>query len=423
MDFRILALLLLVASLSYADCIGYNDSFQVRVLDAKLRPIENAVVTVTYDRGASFGDQYFTTPPTNTDADGMVRVDINNQGTLNRAIDCAIVINTTVGTAFNSTTVTANEHGPTVDLQLGDVYPLHFRVLDQTGTPLQGAVVTIENDTRTTGSDGSVDYYEEAGAHDYFASYLDASQPGTLNISDDTNFAVKFTYYRISVSVSDDYNNPLPAEITIFNNTFQMSGGIYQNNKTFGVQVPYSVDYKGITQDGIILSDTAPDVKVVYDLHSPVIGNIQAEALNDQPRLVFSVTDPGLSPSGVDISSVSVTYRMEPADASTPWDKAVIFTTGPNEITADFNPLPANKIVSFRIDAKDKAGNNAEVDGKFTTYAVNSTQNTTQNQTNTQQPGTESQGIPLLYIVIVVVLIVLAAYAVFRIKSKGPGGS
>ena len=37
MNAKYLVLLLLILSLSYADCIGYNDTFQVRVLDAKLR--------------------------------------------------------------------------------------------------------------------------------------------------------------------------------------------------------------------------------------------------------------------------------------------------------------------------------------------------------------------------------------------------
>src|SRR5271157_4267697 len=97
MDARYLVLLLLLISLSYADCVGYNDTFQVRVLDAKLRPVENAAVTVTYDRGASFGAQYFTTPFKYTYQNFFLNILIYNQWTGCRAIDCNIVINGSIG--------------------------------------------------------------------------------------------------------------------------------------------------------------------------------------------------------------------------------------------------------------------------------------------------------------------------------------
>jgi hypothetical protein len=58
---HLLILMLLVGS-AFADCIGYNDSFYVRALDAKYRAIEGANVWIKYDRGTSFGDKYFTTP-------------------------------------------------------------------------------------------------------------------------------------------------------------------------------------------------------------------------------------------------------------------------------------------------------------------------------------------------------------------------
>ena len=79
----------------FAGCANYTDSFSVLVLDGNLRPIQGAAVTVTFDRGASFGSQYFTTQPNYTGTDGTLRYTILNQGTSTRPIDCTITINAT----------------------------------------------------------------------------------------------------------------------------------------------------------------------------------------------------------------------------------------------------------------------------------------------------------------------------------------
>jgi hypothetical protein len=423
MDARYLVLLLLLISLSYSSCIGYNDTFQVRVLDGKLRPVQNAIVTVTYDRGTSFGDKYFTTQPRYTDQNGLVDMAIYNQGTTSRAIDCAITINGSIGGASKSVKVTANVHGSPVDVKL-DVYPLRFFVRDQFGFPLANASVTLDNKTNRTGEDGSIAYTLAKGNHSYLANYLDASQDGTMPITGDSDFVVKFTFYRISVDVTDDSGNPLAATITILNKTLAISDGHFENEKTFGEAISYEVRYMGLESSGDIIPTKNPDAKVVFDIHSPVIMNITADALSDRPRLTMTISDPGPYGSGVDFSALEVIYRLEPADESTPWDNAVAFTTGRDKVTAEFPKLPADRVIRFRIDAKDKAGNKAEVEGKFTTFsaeAENAT-NITQNQTNTQGNQPQPQGLPLSYIVAGVIIIVLVVYLVIHIKSKAPNG-
>jgi hypothetical protein len=281
--------------------------------------------------------------------------------------------------------------------------------------------------TNKTDQYGVVTSFLPKGNHSYFASYLDASEAGTMQVVDDTEFVVKFTYYKVTVDISDDFGTPLPATLTIFNKTFQMDNGHFQSDKIFGNAVPYVVDYKGIVTEGTIYPPTKPDVQVVYDIHSPIISDIKADALNSRPRITMNMTDPGKFPSGIDYTSIKILYRMEPADETTPWDKAVTFTTGRSQVTAEFPELPADRVVRFRADVQDKAGNKAEVEGKFTTFAVQPTQNNTenqsQNQTGTQENPAQGQGLPLLYIVIGVIVLVLAVYFVIRMKSKAAGGS
>jgi hypothetical protein len=68
----------------------------------------------------------------------------------------------------------------------------------------------------------------------------------------------------------------------------------------------------------------------------------------------------------------------------------------------------------------DKAGNKASIDGKFSTLAGQSEPvNNTQNQTNAQPTAEQEQGIPLLYIFAGAIVVLLAVYVVFRIKSQG----
>lgn len=45
-DWRHIAAFLLLASLSYADCVGYNETFGVQVVDAEYRSMPGAAVTV-----------------------------------------------------------------------------------------------------------------------------------------------------------------------------------------------------------------------------------------------------------------------------------------------------------------------------------------------------------------------------------------
>ncbi|MFN7991741.1 MAG: hypothetical protein U0R44_06320 [Candidatus Micrarchaeia archaeon] len=417
----IFLILLQLSAVIFPACVGYSDSFTVRVLDAKQRPIEGAEVWVKYDRGASFGPQYFTTPINKTGPDGTIHYQLLNQGTNTRTIDCAITINGSIGGQSKKVVVNALEHGPIVDVKLDNVYPVNFFVRDQFKAPLPGASVTLGNKTNRTDSFGRVKYFFSVGSYDYFASYKDAKQPGTLNISNDTEYEVIFPYYKVRVEVTDDFGEPLPVILTIFNTSNTLDTGVFESDKTFGESVPYTVDYKGNINESTIIPSVDPIVKIIYDIHSPVIGNIQSSMQNSRAKLSFPVSDPGRFPSGVDVSSVKVSYKLEPSDATTPWNQAVTFTTGRSTYTAEFPELPKNSIVRFRVELKDKAGNRAEIEGKFSTFSEANPENqtnNTQNQTNPQPGQNDSQGIPLIYILVGVIVVILVVFVVIRIKTK-----
>jgi hypothetical protein len=406
--------------------VGYRETFDVRVLDAMQRPVEGAEVTVTYDRGATFGEQYFTTPVKYSDSNGKVHFDLINQGTTARKIDCDIDVVATSGGSTGKKTVEAEKHGPIVDVILSDVYPVRFYVRDHLGAAIPNATVIIGERTDLTNEYGYVKHYMKKGSHTYLATYLEAKESGTMEVENDTEFVVTFPYYKVTIDVMDDFSVPLDATITMFNKTFLLEDGHYENPRSFGQEISYEVEYKGLKQSGTIVPELDPSIQIVYDIHAPVFEDIQSQTTGDRATLNVEVTDPGDHPSGVDVSSISITYRMEPADPTTPWNMAVVFPTGFNRFTAEFSDLPPESVVQFKIDIKDKTGNRATIEGKFSTLVVeppvNDTVNDTQNQTITQNGEDTGQEIPLFYIIVGGILAFLIIYWVIRIKSKGTRG-
>lgn len=402
---------------------GYSDSFDVQVLDAGLRGVEGAGVTATFDRGATFGDIYFTTKPRYSDSAGRVHFDISNQGTTSRDVDCNIVLFASVGGANNTTYIVATQHGSVVDLPVTNVHRVLFYVKDGDGKPLANASVTLANFTKTTGADGLARFTTVEGHHSYLASYLDGSQPGYMDVKGDVTFDLTLRASAVSVEVTDDFGTPLPATLYIFNRTYELPDGRFQYPQTYGTDIPYRAEYRGIVKEGRIMPAKSPDAKVAFDLHSPVFGDIKPVLSEGRYRLTIPISDPGQGAEGVDFQSLRVTYRLEPADPTTPWNPAVTFTSGRNVFTAEFPELPNGSIVSFRAEINDKAGNKATIDGKFSTLAPQAPSNDTQNQTTTQQPPSGQQGIPLLYIFIGVIVVLSIVYVVFRIKSQGGGSA
>ncbi len=398
---------------------GYNDSFNVRVLDAKLRPVEGAAVNVTFDRGATFGGQYLTTPTRRTDASGTIHFDLINQGTSSREVDCNILVQASAGGDSNHTTVLATEHGSVVDVPITSIYQVRFYVRDGTNSPLPNATVTLGNFTGTTDAYGLTMFTILGGLHGYLASYLDGGQAGRINVSDDTMFEVMLRASKVAVEVTDDLGGPLPVTLYIFNRTYALPDGKFEYPVTYGSEIPYRVEYQGIVREGSIIPSVSPDAVVTFDTHAPHFGSIVAEGSEGRYSLLIPVSDPGGKASGVNYQSLVVTYRLEPADPATPWNPAVTFTSGKSTLTAEFPELPPGGIVSFRAEISDNAGNKAIVEGRFSTTAPPPPQNITQNQTNTQPDTAGTQGIPLLYIGMGVIVSLFIVYVVFRIKSQG----
>lgn len=394
------------------DCAGYYDEFDVRVLDAKLRPIEGAGVMITFDRGASFGEKYFTTDLLETDENGLVHMAIHNQGTDTRIIDCTIWLNATISDGYTEKTVEANAHGPVVDLVL-DVYPIGITVNDQSGNPIENATITINGVSRDTGPSGKAKFHASEGEVSYFVSYLKGKEGGMILVTDDIDYEVVLLRYSISIDAVDDQGVPVEATITIFDETIPMEGGHYEADDIYGSVVDATVSYMSLDKNIELVLSEQTETIIVFDTHAPVIESITTSSVGKRPRITLKVTDEGEYASGVDPVSVKVTYRVLPS-ADTQWSDASTFVSGVNTYVSDFPEIEPGKLIEFKIEVQDLAGNKIIQSGKFLT----------EKEEEPVEPPTEdeeeTQDFPFFYIAIGVILIIVVVYIVrYLIKRKG----
>lgn len=395
------------------DCRGYNESFDVRVLDAKIRPIEGALIQATFDRGTSFGPQYFTTEPRPTNKEGVLHLTILNQGTVTREIDCTIWLNATVGGAYAKKTIEVDVHGPIVDLLI-DAYPLEMEVNDQNRDPIENATVTIGGLSKTTDSKGKVLFYAAPGSVNYLVSYYKGKESGVIVVTDDTDYEVILSRYSISIDAVDDSGTPLEATLTILEETLTMEDGHYETDDVYGSRVDATVSYGGIDKEITIFPATESEAVVAFDIHPPVIEGMTTSTVGDRPRLTIDVTDPGEYASDVNPSSVSVTYRILPATGAQ-WSNAATFVSGENRYVSDFPPIESGKIIEFRVEVEDYQGNKVIRSGSFVTA-----EKEPENGEVPTEPEENGQEIPLFYIAIGVILIIVAFYIVKHFTgSKG----
>jgi len=411
--FITLLLFAFLAHTAFADCVGYYEEFDVRVLDGKIRPVEGALVQVKFDRGTSFGEQYFTTQPTPTDAEGKVHMKISNQGTDTHEIDCRIYINASAGGLTAKKTITVGEHGPIVDLTL-DVYNLNIYVRNQEREAVANATITINGESKITDSNGYAKFHSKTGEVHYLASYLKGKKSGAIPVSDDTTYEITLPQYHVTIDVMDDKGQALYSVLEIFGESYELEDGHYETDEVFGEEVDVLVRYAGVERELTIIPAEENEVAVVFDTHPPVIEIREQTSVGGRPRLTMSIADPGQYASGVNPQSISVSYRII---GETGWAGATTYVSGTDSYTVDFPELQKGKIIEFRIEIRDEQGNTALQTGRFATVEE-PRDNITENGEKPQENGEGGQEIPLFYIVIGVILIILVLYIVKYLKSK-----
>ncbi|MFH1222575.1 MAG: hypothetical protein V1492_05835 [Candidatus Micrarchaeota archaeon] len=414
----LLFLLLFASMISAVTCIGYQEEFNIRVLDALVRPVSGANVQVTFDRGTSFGEQYFTTAVKKTDDNGLLPMVISNQGTTSRKIDCNIVILASYGSTYTRETIIVNQHNEPVDVRL-PVYRVTFLVHDQKGRPLPNATVFFLNETKKTDAAGSQLFFSQNWTMDYFASYRGGKESGFIDVEGDTVREIVIPVYYITLNIKDDNGVLLPATVIYLNESYAAPEGTV-NFTVYSTEASLNISYGGLQKTVKIKPKYDNSMETIYfDIHAPVVKDIQQQLVGNRVRLLLDIRDDGEQASRLDPSSIRLKYRVLPSEE---WQSVGAFAVGPNKYGVDFPEIEDGRIVEFSIIARDYDGNSVEQQGRFVIQAgglQNNTANNSGNNSGNQQQNTDkSQEFPWLYVVFGVIFIIIVFYIVKFIREN-----
>jgi len=404
-----ITLLFILFSFSFAaECKGYNEELTIRVLDALIRPVDGANVQVTFDRGVPFGEQYLTTKPKQTDENGTVLFAVWNQGIAPRKLDCNIYITAWAGGASNKKTIVAYQHPVIIDVYL-PIYRVLFYVHDQNGRPLANATVFFLNETKTSDEFGRAVFYSKNATSDYYVSYKTGSEGGSVSVKggDATREAV-IPVYQITVFTKDDYGNPLPALISYANETLNAVNG--SATLTVYKDVAYlKVKHENLEKELTLRPAEEPTKTIFFDLRAPSISDPRQTIANNRVRMSFDVKDEGGYASGLDISSIKVSYRLATDEM---WHSSMTYSLGGDAYGIDFPETQPNAIVEFSVQASDYEGNTAYKKGRFVVSTVAG-----QGSEAAQENNVVNEEFPWLYAFLVIIFIIFAFY-VLRLLFK-----
>ncbi len=424
--FIFILLLALFTSFAFAaSCSArFFDTLNIRVLDTKLRPIEGASVTVTYQLDKSTSKGYFTTPPRLTSKDGNITITIRNLEQFQSQVDCDIIVDATLDGKSLSKTITAENHPIFIDFKM-DVFTLRVLVVDERNSAITGAEVFVNNRNKTT-EFGIADFKVFSGKSRVFVKYLGGKDETEVDVTDDLTTTVQLIFFKLKIYTSDENEDPLNTKITIDDKTYDVSGEL-NLDKIIGQYHTATINYQG--REKTIDLDLAENTEYStnFDVSSPKIKKVDVFEEGNKIRVVVITEDEGKFASGVAASDVSVRYISETGGTK----KIAVYQNKPNQFTAEI-PIPSGfNEISFTVDVKDREGNSVSAEGLHKLGGSGGTTNgggtgpdfpNPKNETGGEdRPPSSDQGLPLHYIIGGIIILVVVFYAVYRLKFKKEG--
>lgn len=402
-------LIILSTSFSAACNTMFSDELNIRVLDAKNRPLENATVTVTFQVDKTTAKGYTTTLPLLTSSDGTTYVKIQNLEQVSSNVDCNIVINAEYDGKTAKKTVIANSHENLIDLKL-DVYSIFLTIKDSEGKLLEGALASANLIQSKTNNIGFTVLRVGAGTKTLFITYGGATRQYTVQVNDDTTYAVSFFLKDVVITVLDDYGNPLLSKAS-------WSGKEYQSDANGKIIVPsigvispsITVIYQGLTKIPDMDLDRQTEYTVVFDMTPPKIISVVDKKENNLVKLLITIEDPGEYSSNVDPSSFSVRY-----DTGSGWNNAKAYKQGTDLYVAEMQGIELNSVVYFEIYVKDYDLNSVSLPGTFSVFEQDPDDN---GDNGSEDPVSESD-LLLPGAVLLIILLAIAYFLYTRTKKE-----
>ncbi|MBD3398033.1 hypothetical protein GF412_02560 [Candidatus Micrarchaeota archaeon] len=400
---------LLLSSVSWACEAGFVDTLNIKVIDHKYRPIEDAKVTVTYQKDRTTGKGYVTTNPQYTGADGKVEETIRNSEVFEDRVECGVTITAEYDGVVVEREIEAQSHSAELQLRFEEAYLLNLKVVDRYGSPIAGTQIRVNEMYRNTSSSGFVAIIVNKGDVDVAVPYLSGVISEEIQVEEDTTYTLQARVYPLNLQVVDDQGDPLVADIIVEDEEYE---GSEVEIEEIALQSPYvKVVYGSLEKTPEIDLASETDYIVSFDLTPPEITNVEVERDEDELRIRFFVYDHGAYATGADLDETTVSYTVGGVT-----EYAVPYVESGSYIVD--MPVPdENSLLRFTITTYDMEGNMQTVNGQ---YLVTPGEEEEEDGEPIEEEETGEGGQPptgaednTLFIVIGAVVVLVLAYAVW----------
>ncbi len=402
----------LVTSIFAGSCgPQFTDELNVRALDAKNRPIPGVAISITYQ--LSYTKGYTTTTPFLTGEDGQMFIKIQNLENQDHLVDCNFIVTTSYGGTETQNSFTVGAHPPLIDMKM-DVYYLNVNVEDQSGNPLEDALVSVDLFESNTNENGVATLRVFEGEKTIFTNYKGGERQNIVLLDDDLNYDISFFVSALTIYTIDDNGNNLESIVTFQDQTFQTTNGV-AILEDIGIQsFEVKVDNEGIEKTLEVDLERELEYTVVFDFTSPLIKSVTDDHTEKLTELSIVLEDPGIHSSGINPSSLSVQY-----DAGDGWKNAKVYLKGGNLYNAELESIPTDSVVFFEIYVEDNDGNSVSLPGNFLVFHAIDGENGDTNGNGTQ-PSDDFDLMGLLMPILgVIVLLVVIYFAYIKFLKKG----
>ncbi|MEM4367139.1 MAG: hypothetical protein QW035_03345 [Candidatus Anstonellales archaeon] len=388
---------------SGAECkAGFSEKVVVKVYDGENSPIEGALVNITYQKDATTGKGYVTSPNVYTDSNGMASFLVVNIETLESRVKCDYTIRASYGgvsSRLDTYYKMPQPFGITIN-----VYPVIIKLLDRYKKTIEQGSVSSNGVPCIKREDYSWKCYGGKGTV-FTASFGDSTKEFEEDITNSTYKYYVLDVYQASLLLKDDTGKLVSGIVKVGDHSYQVEGEapVVAYHQTETVRA----EGLGITKERAVDFASTDVVAFIFDIHSPLIGQTTIEGNDDNTKMIIKshITDT------IGVSSAKVLYTVGGKTSQASGVK--------RGDTYEFTlPVPENyRIVSITIVATDADGNTAQRSGTITITEVKEEGGSKGASTQTGQEGGEVN-ILLIGAGIIVVLIAIVAFFYFKSKME-----
>ncbi len=356
----LLALSLILAALPISHS-QWSENVEVRVLDAKNRPLPNATVNITWqvDHGRPGA-----TPNKLTNARGRVNFTLIDLDIFNDTLDPYFYVYVKYGELTRSTQYTNND-GPMPRTTQLPVYQVTFLTKDNSGAPISVSLDIDGTFHVKSSADGTVMVPLSASSHTVLVKFRDSQKSIPITVSDDVTIPLQLQLYQLQVRVIDDTGAPLEAQVYVGSDTVNTDKDGYAY--FFNITDPrplLTVHYGQFKKEISVGLDSLNHTAVIFDLHKPAISNLQSVFNGSSLQVRANVADEGDYASGLAQNNGSVkliySFGSRPDTASVP-----MYAAGYNLFEAYIKLPEGERTVHYTVEVVDAEGNLASSSDVF----------------------------------------------------------